>query len=110
MPRIWPSVVVASAVALCALAPSPAGAQEPASPPQPPVCDIQISGAKEVSVHDVEGEVPAHVGEPFATTVDEVSHAVEQLYRDEGFTFARAKTTFDASTGLLSISIDEGVI
>lgn len=102
-----------SALALfCALAPGTLVAQEPVVPPQPPptVHDIQISGAKELSAQAILDELPAHVDEPFATTTDEVVHAVEHQYRDEGFTFARATADFDAASGVLKISIDEGTI
>jgi len=102
-----------SALALfCVLAPATLAAQEPVAPPQPPptVHDIQITGAKELSAQAILDELPAHVDEPFITTTDEVVHAVEHQYRDEGFTFARAKVDFDAASGVLKISIDEGTI
>jgi len=98
---------------LCALAPAAVRAQDPPAPPQPPpptVREIQITGTKELSAHAVLDEVPAHVDEPFTATTDQVVHDVEHLYRDEGFTFARAKVEFDAASGVLKISVDEGVI
>jgi outer membrane protein insertion porin family len=96
----------------CALAPATLAAQEPVAPPQPPptVHDIQITGAKELSAQAILDELPARVDEPFATTTDQIVHAVEHQYRDEGFTFARAKADFDAASGVLKISIEEGVI
>ena len=107
MPRLWPSLAV-----LCTLSATAAWAQDPVRPaqPQPPVREIQITGNKEVSAREVQDEVPAHVGEPLAVEADEVAHRVERLYRDEGYTFARATAAFDAATGVLTISINEGII
>jgi outer membrane protein insertion porin family len=98
---------------LCALAPSGLRAQEPIAPPQPPpptVHDIQIAGTKELSEHAVRSELPAHVDAPFTATTEQVVDAIVDVYRDEGFTFARATAEFDPATGVLKISIDEGVI
>ena len=98
---------------LCALVPSGLRAQEPAAAPhQPPptVRDIQITGAKEVSVQALRDELPAHVDEPFTATTEQIVDAVVELYREEGFTFARATAGFDPASGVLEISIDEGVI
>src|SRR2546425_2187350 len=108
MPRILSLLALVS----CALVPSVVGAQDSVQPPQPPptVHDIQISGAKELAAHEIQEEVPARVGEPFTVTTDEVSHRIERLYRDEGYTFARATATFDPASGVLAISVDEGVI
>src|SRR5262245_5677479 len=105
---------LASALALLfVIAPTAVRAQDPVAPPQPPpptVHDIQITGAREISAQSVLDEVPAHVDEPFTSTVEQVQHAVEHLYRDEGFTFARVTTDFDTGSGVLKIGIDEGVI
>ena len=84
---------------LCALVPAALHAQEPVAASQPPVKvhDIRITGTKELSVQAVRDEVPAHVDEPFTATHEEVVQAVQHLYRDEGFTFARATADFDAA-------------
>ena len=97
---------------LSALASPPVYAQEPVATPQPPpiVHDIQIAGVKELSVQTVRDDIPAHVDEPFTSTPEQVVAAVEHFYRDEGFTFARAKADFDVASGVLKIWIDEGVI
>jgi outer membrane protein insertion porin family len=96
---------------LCALGSAGVAAQEPAAASQPPaVQDIQITGTKELSVQAVRDELPITVSEPFTVTTEAVVDAVVHLYRDEGFTFARATADFDAASGVLKISIDEGVI
>jgi len=106
MLRLWPTVVL-----LCALASPGLRAQEPVAAAQPPtVQDIQITGVKELSVQAVWDELPVSVGSPFTATTEQVADAVVHLYRDEGFTFARATVDFDAASGLLKIAIDEGVI
>ncbi len=110
---------LSSTVALLwALGSSGLAAQEPvAAAPQPPtvqdtqiVQDIQITGAKELSVQAVLEELPASVDEPFTVTTDKIVDAVVHLYRDEGFTFARVTADFDAASGVLTIAIDEGMI
>ena len=95
---------------VCALVPASLLAQDPPPPPQPPtIRDVQISGTKELTTAAVIEALPAHIGEPFTSTPEQVSEEVERLYRKEGFTFARAKTEIDPS-GALTIAIDEGVI
>jgi len=99
---------------LCALLPSTLHAQDPpTTPPQPPpptLHEIRITGTKELTAPAIREELTARVDEPFTATTDQIAHDVEHLYRDEGFTFARATADFDAESGVLSISIDEGVI
>jgi surface antigen-like variable number repeat protein/surface antigen Omp85-like protein len=99
-------------VAVCLLAPSSAGAQDPAPAPQPPpiLHEIHITGAKELSIHTVREAVPAAPGEPFTATIEQVQSAVERRYRDDGYTFAHVKAAFDQATGVLNLAIDEGVI
>lgn len=100
------------AVAAWLVAPAAAFPQEPVpSAVQPSqLQDIRIVGAKELSVDAVRQSLPVRVGEPFTATLEEVAHAVERRYRDEGYTFARARVEFEQTSGLLTITVDEGVI
>jgi len=91
--------------------PSTTYAQDTPAAPQPPVVrEIQIRGAKEISEEQVRDVVRVRAGEPLTETTDRISELVERDYRREGYAFARAKTTFDEATGVLALSIDEGVI
>ena len=94
--------------ALCALAcfalPPAVHAQDA------PVRAILITGAKEIPQDTIRHAIPAEVGAPFTQTTEGVAEAVQKRYHDEGYTFARADVSFDASTGTLSLKIDEGVI
>jgi surface antigen-like variable number repeat protein len=108
VPRLFSAV----GVALCVLAPATLGAQDSPSPSQPPptVRDIRITGAKELSPRHILDAISTQIGTPFTSTPDQVTSDVQQLYNKEGYTFARAKTEFDADSGVLTIAIDEGVI
>jgi outer membrane protein assembly factor BamA len=75
-----------------------------------PVRAILITGAKELSQETVRRAIPAEVGTPFTQTTERVAEAVLKRYQDDGYTFARADVTFDAETGTLSLTIDEGLI
>jgi hypothetical protein len=99
---------------VCALGPASLFAQDP--PPAPPaqqapiVRELRISGTKELTTRAVIDALSVQVGELLPANLGQVSERVEHVYREEGYTFARAKTDFDASSGALSIAIDEGVI
>jgi len=99
-------------VAACVLAPAALAAQDaqPAQPPQPALRDIQITGARELGGSTIRDAVPVRIGEPFTSTTDQVASAVERLYRDEGYTFARVNAEFESAAGVLTLAIDEGVI
>ena len=98
---------------LCLIAPLGLLAQgaPPGRQPSAPILrSVVITGAKEVAekaILDVAGLKP---GQPFADTPDHISETIERHYRDEGYTFARVETRFDAESGVLSVTIDEGVI
>ena len=93
----------------------PAGyAQDPAtSSPQataPVVRSIAISGAKEIAERELVADARLKTGEPLPETPDNISRTIERRYRDEGYAFARATTTFDEASGALAVTIDEGII
>lgn len=94
---------------------SPVGlsAQPPDAPAQTSavvVRSIAISGEKEIAQRAILDQARLKVGEPLPDTPDNISRAIERHYRDEGYAFARATTTFDEASGALTISIDEGII
>jgi hypothetical protein len=99
-------------VAVCALVPAALAAQDPPPPAQtaPIVREVRVSGTKELTTNAVNEALAVRVGEPLSGSPDQVARRVEQIYREEGFTFARATTDFDPSSGVLTIAIDEGVI
>ena len=79
-------------------------------PQSSPVREINITGAREISSQAVRDALHVVVGEPLADTPERIGEAVARQYREEGYTFARVKTAFDAASGRLDLDIDEGVI
>src|SRR5438034_5855676 len=71
---------------------------------------IRISGAKELSAEAVRRATGATAGEALADPIERVSERVERRYRDDGYTFATVKSSFDAGSGVLAVDVDEGVI
>ena len=95
------------------VAPGAISAQD--SPPSnvqtpPPVREVRVAGVKELSEEVVRRAAGVEIGAPFGATIEQVAGAVERKYRDEGYTFAHAKATFDPPSGVLTIEVDEGVI
>jgi surface antigen-like variable number repeat protein len=101
-----PRIVVAGAY-LAVLAPVFASAQEP----QPPIVrSITVTGTREISERNLRAELAVREGDPLAEEAADISRRLERLYRREDFSFARVTTTFDATTGALTIAVDEGMI
>ena len=75
-----------------------------------PVRTILITGAKELSHDTIHRAIPVEVGVPLTESPQRVAEAVQKRYQDDGYTFARADAAFDAATGTLTLTIDEGVI
>jgi len=97
---------------LCLIVPAGALAQDPpaAQPSAPIVRSIAITGAKEVAEKAILEAIGVKPGQPLTSTADQVAETVRLHYVDEGYTFARVTAAFDASSGVLSLTIDEGVI
>jgi hypothetical protein len=93
---------------------APAVQAQDLSPPasQPPITvqSVVVNGSKELSEETVRQAVPVEVGVPTSEPLEHIRDAVERRYREAGFTFARVTPIFDAATGTLSLTIDEGVI
>jgi hypothetical protein len=87
-------------------------AEEPSSPPQPfpVVTGIHVTGANLLSERESLDAMHVRLNEPLPDTPDRLAQAIERHYRDEDYTFARATVSFDSNSGLLTVSIDEGVI
>jgi outer membrane protein assembly factor BamA len=105
----------ALAVVWLALSASAAYAQDaqppaPVQPPAPLVRAITITGAKELSPSTIRVEAGVKEGEPLPVAPERIDERIRLAYRDEGYTFARITTSFDAGTGALDIRIDEGRI
>jgi hypothetical protein len=75
-----------------------------------PVRSIHVTGAKELSEDTIRHAIPVETGQPLTDSLERIGEAVTKRYEDDGYTFAHAEATFDAATGALSITIDEGVI
>ena len=106
-----PALLLAGALWLA----SPAGvfAQDTAPSPQTSaavVRSIAISGSKEIAERAILDTAQLKTGAPLPDTPDNISRTIERLYRDEGYTFARATAAFDDASGVLTVTIDEGVI
>src|SRR3954470_10405947 len=80
------------------------------TPPPAPVREIHVTGAREISSQSIQDALRVRIGEPLIDTTEHLGEIVSRQYRDEGYTFARIKTGFDAASGVLSLDIDEGVI
>jgi hypothetical protein len=98
---------------LCLIA--PLGLLAQAVPPGtqqgvPIVRSIVIAGAKEVAEPALLDAIGFKAGQPLADTPDPISETIRLHYRDEGYTFALVHSEFDAASGVLSVTIDEGVI
>ena len=89
-------------------------AQDTTSQPAPPtVRSIRITGAHELSDEAIHDAARVDTGRPLPLPVDRVDDLAARIvrhYRDEGYTFANVKAAFDESDGVLSFTIDEGVI
>jgi hypothetical protein len=93
--------------------PSALLAQEPlATPPQaaPTVRQVRITGNKEFSERAVLDKLRIASGQPLSETSEQVAQRLEREYRDEGYAFARVNAEFDPASGVLALTIDEGVI
>jgi hypothetical protein len=101
---------IAVAVCLWALA-SCARAQDLSQPPATarPV-RIVIVGARELSEETIRQALPVEAGNTTFDSLAQVAEAVERRYREDGYTFAQVTPLFDEATGILSLTIDEGVI
>ncbi len=106
------SAVVLTGAWLLTIAPAGLLAQDVPPTPQaaPLVRSIRLTGTKEVSDRTIEEALGVRAGQPLPDTTEHLSGKIERLYRDEGYSFARVHAEFDAASGVLAITIDEGVI
>src|SRR5438270_6257042 len=82
-------------------------------PTAPLVREIRISGARELSEAAIAEAARVEAGRPLPVALDRVDDLAARIvrhYRDEGYTFAVVQATFDPAAGVLSFTIDEGVI
>lgn len=101
------SAAVVAGVWLSVLLPMASAAQDP---PPPTVRELRITGAREVSSQAIQDALRIKIGDPLMETPERVGEIVTRHYREEGYTFARVQTSFDAASGVLSLDIDEGGI
>jgi hypothetical protein len=76
----------------------------------PTVRAVHPFGARELSAGETIEAIHVRIGEPLPAPLDRLEKAVERRYSDEGYPFARVTAAFDADSGALTLSIDEGVI
>src|SRR5689334_15102265 len=102
----------AAGVSVLVLAPAALRAQPPAqapvqqSQPAPIVRTITITGARELGEPRVRAELHARQGATLSEPPEDVARHLEELYREEGYTFARVTASFDQASGALAVSID----
>ena len=101
-------VVITGAWLSLLMMPAALGAQD--LPSSPPVRAIHIAGAREISPQAIQEALHLKIGDALTETAERIGESVRRQYREEGYTFARVKTAFDATSGVLDVDIDEGVI
>src|SRR6476646_5385508 len=101
------SAVAAAGVWLSVLLPIAATAQDL---PPPVVREVHITGAHEISSEAIQNALRITIGEPLADAPERIADLVTRQYREEGYTFARVKSSLDAASGALTLDIDEGAI
>jgi hypothetical protein len=102
------AVVVALATALTAE--SVSAAAQDAPPPSAVVNVITVVGNKELPDADLIRAGRLHLHEPLPDPIDRVASHVERHYRFVGYTFAHVVGAFDAATGTVTLTVEEGVI
>lgn len=99
---------LAGAVAACALQAAVALGQDANV-----VRDVRVTGAHELAPGVVVAAAQVRVGEPLPVPLDQLDDLAARIvshYKEEGYSFAIVKPAFDQSGGVLSLTIDEGVI
>ena len=110
------SAAAAAGVSLALFAPAAARAQGGGQPPTaqsqpaPIVRSIAVTGARELGEKRVRLELHAREGATLSEPPADIARHLEELYQEEGYTFARVTAAFDEPSGALSVSIDEGAI
>lgn len=82
----------------------------PAAQPQPLVKTVRVLGAQELDERSILTTARVRVDEPLPDSTEAVAQAVQERYRDEGYTFAEVRAEFDEPTGTLTLTVDEGQI
>lgn len=101
-------------VALCCVAPQvrAEGPLNQSTQPQtqPALKTVNIDGAQELGRDSILEAGRLHIDEPLPGAPDDIADRIQRHYRHEGFTFAEVKAAFDDSSGMLTLTIDEGRI
>ena len=71
---------------------------------------VSIDGAQELGRDSILEAGRLRIGEPLPELPDDIADRIQRHYRHEGFTFAEVKAAFDDSSGMLTLTIDEGRI
>jgi hypothetical protein len=97
---------------LCLLTPVGLLAQDPPPTQQSAsiLRSVAVTGAKELPEKTVIEAIGVTAGQPLLDPPERISDTIRRRYRDEGYTFAHVDTRFDAESGALTVTIDEGVI
>jgi hypothetical protein len=107
------TLAVAAALAAALAATNvPVAAQD--TSPQPPstaiVRSITITGNKELPNADLIRAGRLHLREPLPDDVDRVASRIERHYRNVGYSFARVTGAWDATSGAVTFTVEEGIV
>jgi hypothetical protein len=99
-------------VAVVSLAPAPLRAQDPAATPASPgpvLQSLQLNGVTLYLDEELSRRAGLEpVGQPLGRSAEEIAEAVRQVYRDDGYILAEVVAQFDAASGVLTLTVDEG--
>lgn len=76
----------------------------------PVVRSVRVTGNQEFSAEKVTRAAGVTVGAAMTGTAEQAAERISAAYREAGYTFAHVSATFDATSGDLAITVDEGVI
>src|SRR4051812_31881364 len=109
---VRPAFVLAGAwlVVLALSAPAALRAQDAAAQAPAVIRRVEITGAKEIAEPAIRATIGLDAAGSVTADPTRLAENIAQRYRDEGYTFARVTTQFDAATATLDVKIDEGII
>ena len=76
--------------------------------PAPLIQGIRIEGASVFTPEELARRHGLAEGAPLPRAADEIGQAIRKQYHADGFTFAQVKASVDQTSGILTITIDEG--
>lgn len=92
---------------------APVYGQSPAQPPSEPLPtlrDVRFEGLSAFGVADLMDDLDLRRGQPLPHPPATIAERLERHYREEEYSYASVKAAFDAPSGTLTLTIDEGRI